>query len=387
MLQLDKYALRVAYDEKRSDAQRAWQAFADYRKEHGDEKIAKSTDLFKEAERLHKHYEAVAAEAQEMEKRMLDALIPNGKPGSAEVGRDGLRSIGKQFVARMQEKGLDGTSGGTLIAPFYDPQIRELPQHRGRFVRSLIPTTTADSDKVWFLRETVATQNAAPVAAGSLKPTSVYTVERVEEEIRTLAHLTEPLDRALLMDFEELTRFLDTQLRLGLLLAEDDQILNGDGTGVNLEGILTVSGTLAQARGSDSAADAIYKAITKIRQAFMEPTGIILNPSDWEGIRLSKDANANYLAGGVVESDPDRLWGLPVIASSALAASTAVVADFATGAAFWDREEARIEYAASGALGVGGAEIFSRNQVVFRAEERVAFAVVRPSAFCIVDLA
>jgi HK97 family phage major capsid protein len=383
---LDKNALRTAYDAKRAEAQEAWCALADYRKKHGDDKIAKSTDLFNEAERLHKAYEAAGADFEAAKQRLADALIPNGKSSSGEIGRDGLRSVGKQFISRMQEKGLDGTSGGTMVAPFYDPQIRELPQHRGRFVRSLIPTTLADSDKVWFLRQTVATQNAAPVAAGNLKPTSVFTVERVEQEIVTIAHLTQPLDRSLLMDFDELTRFLDTQLRLGLLLAEDDQILNGDGTGVNMTGILNEAGTLAQTRGLDSPADAIYKGLTKIREHFMEPNGIVLNPSDWEEIRLTKDANSNYLAGGVVESDPDRLWGLPVIASSVLEASTAIVADFATGAAFWDREEARIEYAASGALGASGAEIFSRNQVVFRAEERIAFAVTRPTAFCIVDL-
>ena len=38
--------------------------------------------------------------------------------------------------------------------------------------------------------------------------------------------------------------------------------------------------------------------------------------------------------------------------------------------------------AESGALGAGAVEIFSRNQVVMRAEERIAFGVERPAAFC-----
>jgi len=39
---------------------------------------------------------------------------------------------------------------------------------------------------------------AAPVAAGAVKPTSTYTVERIEEPVRTIAHVTEALDRNLL---------------------------------------------------------------------------------------------------------------------------------------------------------------------------------------------
>src|SRR5438045_3910119 len=84
------------------------------------------------------------------------------------------------------------------------------------------------------------------------EPTSVYTIEFVEEPVATIAHLTQPLDRALLMDFDQLTTFLDTQLRLGILLAEEDQILNRDGTGVNFTGILNTPGILTLARGSDA---------------------------------------------------------------------------------------------------------------------------------------
>ena len=273
-------------------------------------------------------------------------------------------------------KALDGTAGATLVPAFFDPRIRGLPQ-RSLFVRSLIPVRQADGDKVRYIRQTVATQNAAPVAAGALKPTSVYTVERVEETVRTIAHVTEALDRALLSDFDSLVDFLDNQLRLGVLLAEESQIINGNGTAPNLRGILNTVGIQTQAVGADPRADAVYKALGKVRGAFFEPDGIVLHPNDWQDIRLTKTADGEYQTAPVTDDGVERLFGKPVITSPVIAEGTGLVGAFAVGATVWDREEARVTFSEVG-LNDSGEEMFTRNQLRWRAEERIAFGVERP---------
>jgi HK97 family phage major capsid protein len=128
---------------------------------------------------------------------------------------------------------------------------------------------------------------------------------------------------------------------------EEQQLLNGAGTGSELLGLLNRSGlTAAQAKATDTAIDAIYKEITKIRtSAFVDPSAIVMHPTDWQGIRLSKDANNQYFAGGPftgaygvgagnndrsVLGTGDNLWGLPVVVTTSATAGTAVVGAFNT---------------------------------------------------------
>ena len=380
-------ALRSVHDAKRREAGEKWQAFETARKQA----IESATDLTKDAAKLrelddlHKAYEATAKELVDLQERLLDHADGKAHGGIPAHEDKGITGLGAEFLRRIGAgvdglKALDGTSGGSLVPPFFDPRIRNLPQ-RALFVRSLIPVRQADGDKVWYLRQSVATQNAAPVAAGALKPTSTFTVERIEEPVRTIAHVTEALDRALLSDFDALVEFLDNQLRLGVLLAEEAQIINGSGAGVNLRGILNTVGIQTQAVGADPRSDAIFKALTKVRTAFFEPDGIVLHPNDWQDIRLSKTADGDYLTAPVTDDDVERLFGKPVVQSPVIAEGTGLVGAFGVGSTLWDREEARITFTEQG-LNDSGNEMFTRNQVRFRAEERVAFGVERPAAFC-----
>lgn len=380
-------ALRSAHDAKRREAGEKWQAFEKAK----TAAIESGTDLTKDAAKLrelddlHKAYEATAKELTDLQERLLDHADGKSSGGVPSHEDKGIPGLGAEFLRRIGAgvdglKALDGTSGGSMVPAFFDPRIRNLPQ-RALFVRSLIPVRQADSDKIWYLRQSVATQNAAPVAAGALKPTSVYTVERIEEPIRTIAHVTEALDRALLSDFDALTEFLDNQLRLGVLLAEEAQIINGSGAGVNLRGILNTVGIQTQAVGADTRADAIFKALTKVRGAFFEPDGIVLHPNDWQDIRLSKTADGDYQTAPVTADPSETLWGKRVVTSPVISEGTGLVGAFGPGCTLWDREEARITFTEQG-LNDAGNEMFTRNQVRFRAEERVAFGVERPAAFC-----
>jgi HK97 family phage major capsid protein len=107
----------------------------------------------------------------------------------------------------------------------------------------------------------------------------------------------------------------------------------------------------------------------------------VLHPTDWEELLFEKNANADYYAANVAQQDPQTLWGKQVIASPVIAQNTGLVGAFGVGCVLYDREEARVDYTESGGFGTNSDEIFSRNEVVFRGEERVAFLVTRPQAF------
>ena len=65
----------------------------------------------------------------------------------------------------------------------------------------------------------VRTNNAAPVADGALKPTSIYSLAEVEDRVRVIAHLSEPVPERSFADHANLQDFLQTEMEAGLYLA------------------------------------------------------------------------------------------------------------------------------------------------------------------------
>ena len=333
------YRLRAQLSEKKGECAEAWQAFETYRKENrGTLMKRKSGAVFERAMKLHETYLALADEAKDLEKKLWESFDGAGgksRTSGVEFGR--LDGIADAFVKNLGGGSVDGlkalVSGASPVAPFFDERIRQLPQ-RARSVRSLVPVVPIDSDLASFVRQTVRTILAAPVAAGALKPTSVITIEKVDQPVTTIAHLSEPIDRAILADMDSLSEFLDAELRYGVLSAEDGQLLNGNGTSPNLRGILQTAGILSQARGTDAHHEAVYKAITNVRNqdSPFEPDAVVLHPTDWQTIRLAKAADGTNLTAPIVEADPDRLWGKEVVTTRAIAQGTGLVGAFGVGA-------------------------------------------------------
>jgi HK97 family phage major capsid protein len=95
-----------------------------------------------------------------------------------------------------------------------------------------------------FMRQTVRTLNAAPVAVGGTKPTSTVTTGSVENRLRVVTHISEAIDEYVLRDNTNLLQFVVDELLYGLRVAVEAQVLNGSGSGENFTGVLNTSGIL-----------------------------------------------------------------------------------------------------------------------------------------------
>ena len=214
------------------------------------------------------------------------------------------------------------------------------------------------------------------------KPQSSFAFVGEQAPVRTLAHW-EAAHRNVLADEPQLRSIIDNELMYGLRLLEDAQILNGDGVGENLLGVLQTPGiqTYSWSAGlstpvPDTKADALRRAATLSFLAYYEPTGIVLHPSDWEDIELTKDTNGQYLiAVSVAMGGEPKVWRMPVVDTPAITAGTALVGAFGTGAQLYDREQASIR------ISEQHSDFFVRNAIVILAEQRLALAVKRPEAF------
>jgi HK97 family phage major capsid protein len=285
------------------------------------------------------------------------------------------------------------TSAGALVAPDILGLQDTGPFMRPLVLRQLVTNGTTGSDTVEYARVTGFTNNAAPVAeaagvepfvagAGQVqgeKPQTSMTLEKVITSVKTVAHWIPATKRAL-SDAAQIRTLIDMFLRYGLEEELENQIIAGNNTGENFDGILNVSGVQAQAFDTDILTT-LRKAKTKVRiVGRTTPTAYVLNPEDNEKIDLLKDTVGRFYGNGPFGVGPDVLWGLPRIESEAVAAGEPIVANWRM-AVLWDREQAAIQISDS------HADFFIRNLVAILAEMRAAFGIIRPKAFVVAALA
>jgi len=345
------------------------------------------------------------------EKRKAFAASAGGSLDDASAEERGAavaKSIGQQFVESAGYKGLidsglkgnwssgdvevkatllEGTAGApgggyALNQPVVLPALVE-QQFRALTIADLFPAGTTTSPLIRYLVESAVTNGAAAVAEGGLKPESALAFTKVDEVLHKLATFL-PISDEMLEDWAQARSYIDARLVLFVKLAEEAQLLNGDGTGANLVGILNRPGLATPVvRGAgvsaadDNAMDAIYRQITQIRiTQFLEPDAVVIDPLGWEGITLSKNLQGAYYAQGpfVTQATPS-LWGKKVVSTPALAANTALVGAFAQGGQIFRKGGITVEASNS------HADYFQRNLTALRAEERLALALYRPGAF------
>lgn len=252
--------------------------------------------------------------------------------------------------------------------------ILPLPTRR-LVVADLMPQGNITQPRFLYVVETVATNNAAPVAEGGTKPESALSFAEASADVRKIATVL-PVTDEMFDDAPLMRSYVQGRLVTFLQLAEENQLLNGSGVAPNLQGILNNPNILGGNKGADSIADAIYKATTQIMiQSQLNASGIVMNPLDWQTVRLAKDLNGQYLFGSPMSGDIERIFGYPVVKTVAIAQGTALPGAFdlavmllrRTGIAF--------------AVATEHADFFIKNQLMLRVEERVAMPVFRPQGF------
>jgi HK97 family phage major capsid protein len=294
----------------------------------------------------------------------------------------------------------DTSAGAFLPGDDLGLQVGLEPFQRPLTLRDLVTSGTTQSDSIEYVRVTSITNNAAPVAeattagpqtvsgaalvnavGGGYKPESGLAVARVTTPVRTIAHWI-PVTKRALSDAAQMITLIDNFLEYGLEEELEDQMIAGDNTGENFEGLGNVSGVQAQAWDTNLLTT-LRKAKTKVRVTGRSvPNGYVMNPADVEALDLLTDNENRYYFGGPSGSGmpgTQPLWNLPVVESEAVPAGTAYVGDWKK-AILWDRQQSTITTTDS------HSDFFVRNLVAILAEMRAAFGVIQPSAFVEIDL-
>lgn len=337
----------------------------------------------------------------------------NGKARSADPGTQFTRSVQyleaknsgqfnsqlnrMEFAAPMADgtslleakATLAGTVGGAALVPtdVRSTIIDILPKIIN--VLDLMPRVQTESDAIEYIQQTTRTLNVSFVAEATgsartgtdgVKPESTLVYANVTAYVRTAATWL-PVTNRMLADAPLMRGIINTQLLDGVREEIARQVLVGDGTGENLLGILNQPTVQTFARGAMNEVDALFHARTLVRTGSkLAPTAYVMNPVDYEQVRLLRENAASATLGQYLMGPPNTLgvptvWGLPVVEDENIPVDTVAVGNFAQGAVLADREQSAIR------VGLINDQLI-RNQQTILAEARVALIVWRPTAFC-----
>lgn len=260
----------------------------------------------------------------------------------------------------------------------------------GAFRRlSVMPTVmqgTASSNSIEYSKESNWVDGVASQVEGDTKAESTLTFAEVSTPIRTMPHFLRVSKQAL-SDSTFLASYIESRLRHGVNNYIENQIINGDGTGVKLSGWLaTGNHTII----SPLLTVDFFGLANKLKMAVIasdyEPDFYYANPADWgaaETARRGTGDNAFVAASGAVSYVNNGLtpllWGLPVVLSNNIPVGT-LICKSADADMYVSREGTVVEMFEQDGDNV------TKNLVTIRAEARGAELVFTAAAICVGDI-
>lgn len=345
-------------------------------KEQADEALLKMNGLNEQLSQLEQRVAEGAGGGEERAKSFGEMFAEDEKVKAFMAQANPRGRIDFQAKATLTSATSDSAgSVGDAIANTRLPGILGMPQRR-LTVRDLISTGQMDGSTLEYVQETGFTNSAAPVAEGAAKPGSDIKLDLKSTSAKVIAHWMKA-SRQVLSDIPQLRSIIDQRLLYGLAFKEEGQLLNGDGTGQNLLGIIPQATAYSAPITLTSPTSIDQMRLAQLQAALAEypATGHVMHPTDWAWIETLKDAGGNYIIGNPQGTISPTLWGLPVVTTQAIAVDKFLTGAFKLGAQVFDRWQARVEVATE------NEDDFIKNLVTILAEERLALAVYRPEAF------
>jgi HK97 family phage major capsid protein len=369
--------------------------------------------------------EALVAEAKSKELMgQLDAMAIT-VPDTYQKGGDGANapqlSLGEHFVKHAHGAMVDakGQQGKTFVAPDWGAKANTDPFVVGGWtagapfltefdrtiiralrirltVADLLSQGTISGNAISYLVEGAMEGAFTTVDEGAAKP-QIHFVNptQVTDALKKIAGFIKLTDE-FIDDADFLVTEINNRLLYQLGYFEEQQLLNGNGTGTNLLGLLNRSGIQTEVSASFATnphdwPDAIFRAMTKVNvNSGFPPDGLIIHPLDYQTFRLQRDNNQQYYGGGFFQAAYGEagvplvmqppLWGLKTVVTPAIAQGTILTGAFQSVSTVYRKGGVRVEAATQ------HASDFTSNLVTVRAEERVALAVRVPLGLCKVTL-
>ena len=256
----------------------------------------------------------------------------------------------------------------------YANQVYALPSRKVH-LRSLLPIGTINQGLFTFPYESGGEGDPAAQVQGSSKAQVDFDITMKDAAAQYIAGYVR-ISRQMLDDIPAMTSFLQSRLLEKYLIAEDAQLLSGNGTAPNLQGITGVATAATGAATVD--VEQLVQAIAQLESTNYSATGIMVNPLDWAAIMNTKNTNAAYSlpASTVVTTDGSvSIAGIPLYKSTAIAVDKFLVGDWSMGAQIMQNQGISVQFSEM------DGDNFTKNLITVRVEARIAFPIYYNGAF------
>lgn len=329
--------------------------------------------------------------------RELEQRFATGRRG----GSDGFKSLGQLVmdqatdkIAALSKSGVNGTvslgvfnaitslpgSGGTLLPERRESEIIAEPEKK-LVVKDLITVGQTDQSLIKYFRELTRTGAAGivPDDGVTVKPLIDKTWGTESAEVKTIAGRME-IHKHMLDDIPALRTDIDNTLRYEVNKVENAQILAGDGTGENFDGLIPNATAYAQTGREPVGAtilDRLRLAMLQVAAAGYTVDAHVLNIWDWARAEMLKDTTGRYIFGNPFQDTPTpRLWGRRVVDTEDMPEGDFLTGAFKLAATYYERQGIEI------LLSSENRDNFDKNMLTVRGEKRGVVAVKRPLALC-----
>jgi HK97 family phage major capsid protein len=252
------------------------------------------------------------------------------------------------------------------------------PPVRPYHLRELFPQYSLNTAQLAYLKETSIDGGISPTKMGSIKPQLDYNLTETLAPAQTIAGFVR-IASQLLDDIPYLLSYLSYRLAENLLVAEDNQILNGDGNTPNLSGILLAANHTAKTGSATIFAEKLMQAAGQLAGYNRRVSGIVVNPTDYYNMFILAGTGSGVytVPFGMALSPTGQVTflGIPLIWNAAITSGNYLVGDFANGSGLWFRQMMNVQVFYQDAYNV------QMNMVTIRCEERVAMPVYNAQAF------
>lgn len=388
--------LKKDFDAKRAEDQKAFDAKV--------EKILEDLKLVTKKEDVEAEIKKAKEEMEKGGQKQFDEFAAKyGKDGgpkqtksfakslfdSITENHNALKEVGGSTskLIQLKDMGFEDFNGYDIFTR--DVQNRVIPTKEEAFhVRQILGSGTTSGDTVYYPKATGKTGSGPDVwdydkdtiTDTVAKPDFEMTFDNVSAPVKWIAGILR-VPRQMLDDLSWLRSYISTYAPIELLKAEDDQIINGDGLGLNLSGLI-------ENAAAYSAGDPSYINIERIIDAAWgqmgvanqdTPTNVLLNPRDIVSIILNKattsgEYNLPLGAVGVVNGQLS-IAGLTVNKTNKITAGNFLVGDFMRGANLVTRMAPQLRAFEQDRDNV------QKNLITFRIEERIALPIFYDDAF------
>jgi len=244
-------------------------------------------------------------------------------------------------------------------------------------VIDIVPGGQTTQAAVVYMKETTFTNSADFRNENAAYAENAFALTESSVTVRSVG-ASLPVTDEQMADVAQVRSYLNQRMGFSVRQKLDAMLLTATGAAPEWYGVNNFASIQTQALGTDPVPDAVYKAMDLVRfTGRANPSNIVIHPNDWQPVRLLRTADGIYIWGNPSEAGPLRLWGLPVLVTTAQTENTGLVGDFTQFCQYYVRQDMAVE------MGYVNDD-FLDGRITIRAGIRGAFVSFRDEAFCTV---